>query len=1081
MKKIFYLFSAWLAFLPMLYAQPTLKPGDYDITKDRLLYTIGYSHLDTEWNWDYPTTINEYILNTMVENFSLFEKYPDYVFNFTGSRRYKMMKEYYPQLYTKVKKYIDEGRWMVSGSSVDEGEVNISSSESLVRQVLYGNNFFRNEFGKESVDYMLPDCFGFLWNLPSILHHCGLLGFSTQKLTWRSAAGVPFNVGVWNGPDGKGIVAALNATSYTSRVEDRLDKSPYWIQRLNENEEKTGYAFDYRYYGVGDQGGAPRVNDVKHAVNSLNREDGNFKVLLTSSDQMYKDITPEIRENLPVYSGDLLLIEHSAGSLTSQAFMKRMNRKNELLASSSELVSVTADWMGAASYPFRKLNDAWDLVLGSQFHDILPGTSIPKAYEYAWNDEFVAANGFAEALKNGLSSISAKLNTKTAGRAVVVYNPVCREREDVVFAELEYAVLPQSIGVFDKKTGREVPSQIVEQAENKLTILFLADMPSAGVKVYDVRETSGFAKPTGLSVTNNTLENTHYKVKIAPNGDIVSIFDKKASRELLAKPARLEFLSETPKEWPAWNMDWEDRQKLPIDFMDKDARLTVVEQGPVRVTLKVQRKGQNSEITQFYSLAAGEAGKRLEISNKIDWQSRAVSLKASFPLTVSNKNSTYNLGVGTISRGNNDEKKFEVPSKEWFDLTDESGTYGVTILEDCKYGSDKPDDSTVRLTLLYTPGINLPAWQWTMYQSTQDWGIHDVRYAVYGHKGDWRKGESAWQARFFNQPLMAFESTKHDGGLSESFSMISIDRPEAGLMAFKKMESEEGYVIRVNELSGKEVKNIQVTLPAEVIDAYEINGQEKRIADVKFTKNGIRFDLSPYTIRSFAVKLKGTDMTAISQQPVEIPYNADAISFDENREDGIMFNGRSLPAELLPDFIESEGIRFKIGSKEDEQNNAVVCGGQTIPLPARSYTKLYLLAAAANDTRADFYVDGQPTALGIQRWTGYVGQFYNRILSPDQDKVVEMKEPYAKTDNIAWFASHCHNNYPMKNQAYQYCYLYKYVIPIPAGAKNITLPNNRGIKILAMTVADPQIEDLKPLQPLYDDFRGNQPFELREK
>ena len=1081
MKKIFYLFSAWLAFFPMLYAQPTLKPGDYDITKDRLLYTIGYSHLDTEWNWDYPTTINEYILNTMVENFSLFEKYSDYVFNFTGSRRYKMMKEYYPQLYAKVKKYIDEGRWMVSGSSVDEGEVNISSSESLVRQVLYGNNFFRNEFGKESVDYMLPDCFGFLWNLPSILHHCGLLGFSTQKLTWRSAAGVPFNVGVWNGPDGKGIVAALNATSYTSRVEDRLDKSPYWIQRLNENEEKTGYAFDYRYYGVGDQGGAPRVNDVKHAVNSLNREDGNFKVLLTSSDQMYKDITPEIRENLPVYSGDLLLIEHSAGSLTSQAFMKRMNRKNELLASSSELVSVTADWMGVASYPFRKLNDAWNLVLGSQMHDILPGTSIPKAYEYAWNDEFVAANGFAEALKNGLSSISAKLNTKTAGRAVVVYNPVYREREDVVFAELEYAVLPQSVGVFDKKTGKEVPSQIVERAENKLTILFLADMPSAGVKVYDVRETSGFAKPTGLSVTNNTLENTYYKVKIAPNGDIVSIFDKKASRELLAKPARLEFLSETPKEWPAWNMDWKDRQKPPIDFMDKDARLTVVEQGPVRVTLKVQRKGQNSEITQFYSLAAGEAGKRLEISNKIDWQSRAVSLKASFPLTVSNKNATYNLGVGTISRGNNDEKKFEVPSKEWFDLTDESGTYGVTILEDCKYGSDKPDDSTVRLTLLYTPGINLPAWQWTMYQSTQDWGIHDVRYAVYGHKGDWRKGESAWQARFFNQPLMAFESTKHDGGLSESFSMISIDRPEAGLMAFKKMESGEGYVIRVNELSGKEVKNIQVTLPAEVIDAYEINGQEKRIADVKFTKNGIRFDLSPYTIRSFAVKLKGTDMTAISQQPVEIPYNADAISFDENREDGIMFNGRSLPAELLPDFIESEGIRFKIGSKEDEQNNAVVCGGQTIPLPAGSYTKLYLLAAAANDTRADFYVDGQPTKLGIQRWTGYVGQFYNRILSPDQDKVVEMKEPYTKTDNIAWFASHCHNNYPMKNQAYQYCYLYKYVIPIPAGAKNITLPNNRGIKILAMTVADPQIEDLKPLQPLYDDFRGNQPFELREK
>ena len=151
MKKVVYLLLLLcLTAIPLLNAQSKLKPGDYDITKDRLLYTVGYAHLDTEWNWDYPTTIDELILNTMVENFNLFEKYPDYVFNFTGSRRYKMMKEYYPQLYTKVKKYIDEGRWKVSGSSVDEGEVNISSSESLVRQVLYGNEFFRNEFGKES-------------------------------------------------------------------------------------------------------------------------------------------------------------------------------------------------------------------------------------------------------------------------------------------------------------------------------------------------------------------------------------------------------------------------------------------------------------------------------------------------------------------------------------------------------------------------------------------------------------------------------------------------------------------------------------------------------------------------------------------------------------------------------------------------------------------------------------------------------------------------------------------------------------------------------------------------------------------
>jgi len=1079
MKKLF-LGLLTVALLPQFsMAQALPKKVDYDISKDRVLYTVGYAHLDTEWNWDYPTTINEYILNTMTENFLLFEKYPEYTFNFTGSRRYNMMKEYYPEHYKRVKEYIKQGRWFVSGSSVDEGEVNISSSESLVRQILYGNDFFRKEFGKESADYMLPDCFGFLCNLPTVFNHCGLLGFSTQKLTWHSAAGVPFNVGVWNGPDGKGIVAALNAMDYGGRVEKRLDKDPQWIERLNVDQQKTGYAFDYRYYGVGDQGGAPREGDVKSALGSQNNADGNFKVVLSSSDQMYKDITPEIRKKLPVFSGDLLLTEHSAGSMTSQAFMKRMNRKNELLAQSAEQISVVADWLGGAAYPLQKLNNAWDLVLGSQFHDILPGTSILKAYEYAWNDEFIAANGFAEVLKNGMSAVTSKLNTQTQGKSVVVYNPVARQREDVVTAELEYATLPAAIVVVDK-SGKEVPSQILERTGNKLKLIFVAQLPSAGLAVYDVRETNAAKSVTTLSVTNNTLENAYYKVNVDAKGDVLSIFDKKASKELLSKPARLEFLQEQPSAWPAWNMDWNDRQKAAIDFMDKDAKISIVEQGPVRVTLKVERKGQNSEIVQYYSLSAGEAGKRFEVSNKIDWQSREVSLKASFPLAVSNENATYNLGVGTISRGNNDAKKFEVPSKEWFDLTDKSGKYGVTILEDCKFGSDKPDNNTLRLTLMYTPKSTAHG-GWFIFQSTQDWGIHDAKYAVYGHNGDWAKAESPWQAKFFNQPLVAFEAPKHAGELGQSFSSISINNPQVGLMAFKKMENADYYVVRVNELSGKDLQGVKVSFPAAIADAYEVNGQEQRIGNAAISNGQLQFDLSHYTLRSFAVKLKSkASQTAIAQAQVALPYNADVITHDLNRWDGVFGNGQSIPAELLPESVQSEDIRFTIGSKIDEQNNAVSCAGQTIQLPEGKYNKLYILAAASNDTKADFVIDGQSTTLNIQQWTGYVGQHYNRILSRDRNSVVDMEKPYTKTDNIAWFASHCHNEYPMKNEAYQYCYLYKYEIQIPVGAKSITLPKENNIKVLGMTVAT-HAENVKPLQPLYDNLNENPQFTLRNK
>jgi len=1076
MKKLLLMLLFGIVCLQPFKAQPLQKQAPYDISKDRLLYTVGYAHLDTEWNWDYPTTINEYILNTMVENFRLFEKYPDYVFNFTGSRRYQMMKEYYPELYKRVGEYVRQGRWCVSGSSVDEGEVNISSSESLIRQILYGNKFFHDEFGKESVDYMLPDCFGFLCNLPTVFNHSGLLGFSTQKLTWRSAAGIPFNVGVWNGPDGKGVIAALNASNYTGHVEKRLDKDRKWIDRLDDNQKKTGYAFDYRYFGVGDRGGSPRENDIKNAEGSLRNNDGNFRVLLSSSDQMYRDITPEIRKKLPTYSGDLLLIEHSAGSMTSQAYMKRANRKNELLAQSAEQVSAVADWLGGAAYPLQKINNAWDLVLGSQFHDILPGTSIPKAYEYAWNDEFIAANGFAEVLKHGAGAIVSKMNTNTQGKSVVVYNPVAKQREDIVTAELEYPVLPTSIAVFDKN-GKEMPSQIVARKDNKLTVLFLAQVPSVGMAVYDVRETAASISSNGLlQATNNSLENSYYKVKFASNGDIQSIWDKKASKELLSKPAKLEFLHEAPDAWPAWNMDWKDRQKAPIDYLDKDAVLTVVEQGNVRVTLQVKRKGQNSEIIQLFSLSAGEAGKRLEVTNKIDWQSREVSLKASFPLAVSNENATYNLGVGSISRGNNDEKKFEVPSKEWFDLTDKSGKYGVSVLEDCKFGSDKPDDNTLRLTLLYTPKTK----SYT-YQSTQDWGIHDVKYALYGHAGDWSKAGTPWQAKFFNQPLIAFEAPKHAGTLGQSLSMLSISNSQAGLMAFKKMEKEDYYLVRVNELSGKDLKNVELALSAPITDAYEVNGQEQKIGEVKLSDGALKFDLSHYTIRSFAVKLQSaaTTKNTLSQVPVVLPYNLDVISFDDNRDDGNFAGKQSLPAELIPDVVESEDIRFSIGGKANEENNAVACAGQTINLPQGDYTKLYLLAASNEDIKADFSVDGQKTALNIQKWTGYVGQFYNRILSRDENSVVEMEKPYSKSGNIAWFASHCHNAYPSGNAAYQYSYLYKYEISIPAGAKTLTLPDNNRIKVMAVTVASPDAEDVKPLQPLYDDFKDNQAFKLR--
>src|SRR3979411_1001417 len=215
-------------------AQSAGKP---DLTKQPTLYVVGYAHLDTEWRWEYPQVINEYIRKTMKDNFKLFEKYPHYVFNFSGANRYRFMKEYFPADFAKVKKYVDSGRWFPAGSSMEEGDVNAPSAETILRQILYGNEWFRKEVGKASAEYMLPDCFGFPSSLPTILAHSGVKGFSTQKLVWGSSAnagglesrektpeGTPFNVGVGVGPDGESVLAGINPGDYSGGIDTDLSR-----------------------------------------------------------------------------------------------------------------------------------------------------------------------------------------------------------------------------------------------------------------------------------------------------------------------------------------------------------------------------------------------------------------------------------------------------------------------------------------------------------------------------------------------------------------------------------------------------------------------------------------------------------------------------------------------------------------------------------------------------------------------------------------------------------------------------------------------------------------------------------------
>jgi alpha-mannosidase len=1034
---------------------------------------------------------------------------------------------------------------------VEEGDVNSPSAESIIRQILYGNNWFRKEFGMASEEYMLPDCFGFPASLPSILSHAGIKGFSTQKLSsaWQPAphvggpdspqqtpVGIPFNVGLWEGPDGQTVIAALNPLSYGSQVTYDISKSPPapavstgasqrgraledWVKRIQINGNLTGVFTDYHYVGTGDVGGSPNENSVRlmEAITTKRKAllpqigpgpadsliqvgDGPINVIWSKADQMFLDLLRCCKtDKLPRYKGDLELINHSAGSLTSQAYQKRWNRKNELLADAAEKASVAAEWLAVRSYPRERLNNAWTMVMGGQFHDLLPGTSTPKAFQFAWNDQVIAMNQFADVMTSATQAVASGLDTQAKGAAIVVYNPLNVAREDVVEADASLLHgASQSVRVVGPD-GREVAAQL-----SNGKVLFVAKVPSVGYSVYDVQASDTPSSSTELKVTESSLENARYRVQLDQNGDVSSIFDKKINRELLAAPHRLALSTDNPRQWPAWNMDFEDVQRAPRAFVSGPAKIRVVEKGPVRVSLEVARETEDSRFVQTISLAAGDAGNRVEFGNVIDWKIKATNLKATFALTALNKLATYNWDIGTIQRPNAYDRQFEVASHQWIDLADQSGSHGVTVLTDCKYGSDKPDDHTLRLTLVRTPGTRGGYTD----QGTQDWGRHEFTYGLAGHAGDWRLAQTDWHAYRLNQPLIAFESSKHQGPLGKEFSLLRTSNPRVRVLALKKAENTDEWIVRLVEIDGKRADDVRISLAGPISSARAVNGQEQPLGPATVRKGELVTSFTPYQVHSFALKLAASpaSLPTSQSQPVALEHDLSVASRDGRPADGSFdawpnnqnaSQGKALPAELLPREIDYAGIRFSLAPAGAGRSNALVPRGQTIALPGGKYNRIYLLAAAANgDQKATFNVGEKTFGLTIQDWGGFIGQWDDRRWASKEvqipprtpppgtppDIAAQMQrtrtriDPYAemtgivpgfiKRTPVAWFASHRHNS-DGANEPYAYSYLFAYSLDVPFGARTLVLPNNERIRILAITVAN-EVGDVRPAQPLYD-------------
>lgn len=1020
------------------------------MTEEKRVYTVATAHLDTVWRWDLPETIRQYLPDTISDNFYLFQTVPGYTFNFEGAYRYHLIEEYYPDLFEQIQDYVRCGQWHISGSAYENGDVNLPSPEALFRNILLGNLYFEEKFGKRSKDLFLPDCFGFGSALPTVIRASNLLGFTTQKLSWGSAYGRPFDLGLWQGIDGTRCYACLDGRSYRSRFRN-VRTDPSVQEKLTTAQAYGAIPWTLHLHGNGDKGGAPDVTSALAVSRAENTNAANqVKVFSAASDQIFRDLDAlddTEKARLPVSSKELLLTSHGAGSYTSRAMSKRLNRQNETMADRAERSAVTAYTMAGYPYPGQTLNTAWKRVIVHQFHDDITGTSNMEVYNRSWRDYFQSLFQFQQEMTGAVNAIAGELDTSfVQGTAVVVNNPVAADRTDAVHARVRMGENSPYVQVFDHH-GNEVPSQVVQKRGKQFDLVFLAHVPSLGYTVYDVRP-SGVkcSLPSSLKVTEHSLENEKYKLLFNKNGDIASLFDKELNKQLLRKPVKLALLKDTGAlNYPAWELRYQDVMAEPYAYANTPT-FRVVMRGAAKVAVEVTRTAGGSVFTQIVSLAEG--GRFVTVENRVGWQSRRTLLKVQFPLTVSCPEASYDLGLGVIRRPSNTKELYEVPAQKWADLSETKQDYGVSIFSDCKYGWDKPDDNTLRLTAIHTPA---GAFTKETRQDLQDLGENRFGFALFSHSGSYTMGTQL-QSEFYANPLIAFQTTAREKGpLGASYSFGSIHDKGVLVRAMKKAEQGDAIIVRVNEALGVRHRGVSLSLAGGIVSAQEVYASEEPLGEAQVQNGVLLFDIEPYEVKTFALHLQPAKPPQVMpSHPMDLPWNVDVITDNRNRQTAIMAaSGTSLPLELFPATLNCGGIPFRL-NRDGRPYNALVPREQHILLP-KGCNKLYLLAASVQgDRQVTFKVDQKPRTFTIHDFTEPVGQWEMQGLSQN-GKVKQDAVP-------ALEFSHTHS--PIDDNYGEPATFFLYEIDMKNG-KELVLPHENRIVILAATaVAAPYTTQL---------------------
>jgi alpha-mannosidase len=816
--------------------EPTLRSATFHLT--------GNAHIDAAWLWPWTETV-DVVRRTFGTVLQLMEEYPTFTYTQSASQYNEWIADKYPEMHAQIKRRIQEGRWEVVGGMWVEPDLNMPGGESLVRQLLVGQQALQRLYGVTTRVGWNPDSFGYNWQLPQIYKKSGMDYFVTQKMAWNETNPLPLKLFWWEAPDGSKVL------TYFPHSYGNEDLNPVRLANdfVNARSHAPGLLEMMDLYGVGDHGGGPtramldeglswsapgkviprmQFGAAQSFFSSIEKKigpvspDWNYEVMATTSPKL--PAPPEGKVSIPTWK-DELYFEHHRGTYTTQAHQKRNMRESEAWMLNAETYSSLA-WLTGESYPTLALNEAWKKVLFNQFHDLAAGSGIGAIYQDAQRDYDQVRWATDAASAKALQSIQARVDTRSAGSIpVLLFNTLGWQRSGLVEFSVQLAESGSNgISVLDGK-NHVVPSEVLSSDRRTNTYRLLvhaADVPPVGYALlHVVPGKRAFA--SDLRVSGLTMENARLKVVVDPvSGCITSLYDKKSHFESLAPRAcgnQLEVFRDKPSGDDAWNIDPGTLDHF-TPLVRADA-VQLLEKGPFRAVIRVSRTWQSSKFVQDITLYSD--ADQVDVVNDVDWHETHVLLKAAFPLAASSRKATYEIPFGTIERPTTRENsweqaKFEVPALRWGDLG--NGQHGFSLINDSKYGYDC-EGNVLRISLLRSPVSPDPL---------ADRGHQTFRYALYPHASDWKAALTVRRGYEYNDPLWAMQVNPHTGDLPPVHSFLQLSASNVVLTAFKKAEDADGLILRFYEWAG-ESEDVKIHVPAGAKSATLTNLMEKPVGD----------------------------------------------------------------------------------------------------------------------------------------------------------------------------------------------------------------------------------------------------------